>query len=68
MNNRKSIVVLVIIISILAFIATLTGILTSKEFEGYQYEFQSIHGQIVDIFGKGVYQHMSSDVAIQGIA
>lgn len=68
MNNRKSIVVLVIIISILAFIATLTGILTSKDFDGYQYEFQSIHGQIVDIFGKGVYQHMSSDVAIQGIA
>lgn len=68
MKNRKTIVVLVIIIILFSFIASLSGILTSKNFDGYQYEFQSIHGQIVDVFGKGVYQHMSSDVAIQGIA
>lgn len=32
------------------------------------YEYESIRGQIVDIYGKGVYKHMSADVAPQGIA
>lgn len=29
---------------------------------------KSIRGQLVEIYGKGVYRHMSSDVAVQGIA
>lgn len=68
MQNKKSIISLVLIIAVFATIATLTGILTSVGAGGYDYEFESIHGQKVEIFGKGIYQHMSSDVAIQGIA
>ncbi|HBG69826.1 MAG: hypothetical protein A2W93_00410 [Bacteroidetes bacterium GWF2_43_63] len=66
MQNKKTISVLVILISIFAIIASLAGILS--EGGNGEYIFKSIHGQAVTIYGKGLYQHMSSDVAIQGIA
>ncbi len=66
MQNKKIISTLVIFICFFAIIATLAGIL-SKGGSG-EYEFKSIHGQTVTIYGKGLYQHMSADVAIQGIA
>jgi hypothetical protein len=66
MQNKKHITVLVILITSLAVIATLAGILSNSGNGGYEYE--SIRGQSVLIYGKGLYQHMSSDVAIQGIA
>lgn len=50
----------------LAFIASLTGIL-SKAGPG-PYPYTSIRGQAIPIYGRGIYQHMSADVAIQGIA
>lgn len=68
MKNKKTITTLVIFIALFALIATLTGILSSIGNNTCQYEYTSIHGQTVTIFGKGLYQHMSSDVAIQGIA
>lgn len=39
----------------------------SNEGEGVFF-YESIRGQMVEIYGKGVYRHMSSDVALQGIA
>lgn len=68
MQNKKTITILVIIIATLTLAATLTGILSSIGTESCEYQFESIHGQKVTIFGKGLYRHMSSDVAIQGIA
>lgn len=35
---------------------------------GGTFIYESIRGQMVEIYGKGVYRHMSSDVALQGIA
>lgn len=66
MKNKKITTLLVILIAIFAFIATLAGI-TSTGGSG-EYEYKSIRGQTVTIYGKGLYQHMSADVAIQGIA
>ena len=68
MQNRKTISILVFIIVLLSLSATLTGILSGVGAGSCEYQFESIHGQIVRIYGKGLYQHMSSDVAIQGIA
>ena len=66
MYQKKSITVLVIIISTLSLLATLTGIF-SRGGPGPS-EFTSIRGNQVLIYGKGIYQHMSADVAPQGIA
>lgn len=66
MQNRKPLTTLVILVALLTVMATLGGIL-SKRGSG-EYEYNSIRGQKVTIYGKGLYQHMSADVAIQGIA
>ena len=66
MQNKKSLTVLICLISILAATASLTGII-SKSGEG-EFSFTSIHGQVIQIYGKGLYKHMPSDVAVQGIA
>lgn len=66
MKNKKILTTLILLIIVFAAIATLAGILSDNG-KG-KYEFKSIHGQTVTIYGKGLYQHMSSDVAIQGIA
>jgi hypothetical protein len=66
MKYKKAVSLLVYCISILAIIATTAGIF-SKSGPG-EYEHISIRGETVTIFGKGIYQHMSADVAIQGIA
>lgn len=65
MKNTKTISILVFLIAILAVFAAIAGILPG---EGVEYEFRSIRDQVVTIYGKGLYKHMSSDVAIQGIA
>jgi len=66
MKYRKQITVLVLIVAVLAATAAIIGI-TSNAGQG-TYEYQSIRGQTVLIYGKGLYQHMSAEVAIQGIA
>ncbi|NWQ42607.1 hypothetical protein MLOOGBEN_18050 [Bacillus sp. EB106-08-02-XG196] len=66
MKYKKAVSLLVYGISILAIIATTAGIF-SKSGPG-EYEHISIRGETVTIFGKGIYQDMSADVAIQGIA
>lgn len=66
MPHKKLISILVLLILIFVTIASLTGILSNSG--SGEYEFTSIHGQVINIYGKGIYKHMSSDVAIQGIA
>lgn len=66
MQNRKIISFLVVCIVIFSAIATLAGIFTNNGTGSY--EFRSINGQIVSIYGVGLYRNMSADVAIQGIA
>jgi len=66
MQNKKTITTLVVCIALLAAIAAAAGIFTNQG--SGQYEFKTIHDQSVTIYGKGLYQHMSADVAIQGIA
>jgi len=66
MKQQKAIMVLVMIIALFSVIATSEGIFSDSGPGPYNY--QSIRGKSVPIYGKGLYRHMSSDVAIQGIA
>ncbi|GAB3176108.1 hypothetical protein [Telluribacter humicola] len=66
MSQRKTVAALAICIAIAAVIAATTGIVSSQGPGPYQYP--SIRGESVTIYGKGIYQHMSAEVAIQGIA
>lgn len=66
MKGKSQISVIVILISLFAGIASFCGIYLN--IGGSSYNYKSIRGVDVEIFGKGLYQHMPADVAIQGIA
>ncbi|PKO99864.1 MAG: hypothetical protein CVU13_04495 [Bacteroidetes bacterium HGW-Bacteroidetes-8] len=66
MKFRKSITVLVILVAIFVSLASISGIF-SKGGPG-NYDYTSIRGEKVTLYGIGLYRHMSADVAIQGIA
>jgi hypothetical protein len=66
MKNKKVISVLVTVVAIIAIIAASSGIFSHGG--NGQYDYQSIRGKTVTIYGDGLYRHMSADVAIQGIA
>jgi hypothetical protein len=66
MNHKNTITLLVILIVAASAVAATTGILS--EGGPGSYDYQSIRGQTVTIYGKGLYRHMSADVAVQGIA
>jgi hypothetical protein len=63
---NKIITILVFLIATFAAAATITGIF-SNDGPG-QYEYKSIRGKTVTIYGKGLYKDMSAEVAPQGIA
>ena len=65
-TQRKTLLVISVLIAIGASIAASLGILS--DFGDGSFIYESIRGQAIEIYGKGIYQHMSSDVAIQGIA
>lgn len=65
-KNDQTVIILSVMIVALSLIITLTGILSDSGPGNYTYE--SIRGESVEIYGKGIYRHMSADVAIQGIA
>lgn len=65
MKNKGTITVLVVLMVVMSFIASSTGIFSNEE-KGLK-EFTSIHGQEIELYGKGIYHNMSSDVAVQGI-
>lgn len=66
MKNKNLISVLVVLISIISILATSTGIFSAGGPDNYEYE--TIRGEGITIYGTGLYKHMSADVAIQGIA
>lgn len=66
MEQKKIITILVFLIAAAAITASSFGIF-SDDGKGV-YEYQSIRGEEVIIYGKGIYKHMSADVAVQGIA
>ncbi|MDD4239440.1 MAG: hypothetical protein PHT62_12930 [Desulfotomaculaceae bacterium] len=66
MKQTKTISILVFCIAAIAAAAAAIGIFSNQGPGPYGYE--SIRGQTITIYGKGLYQHMSAEVAIQGIA
>ena len=66
MKYKQTITVLVFFIALLAIAATTMGIFTTDGTGLYQY--QSIRGKTITIYGKGLYKDMSAEVAPQGIA
>lgn len=64
MKYRKSISLLSVMIAVLALIAAVRGVLPGQ---GSGYEFESLHGQVVSIYARGLYQNDSVSVAMQGI-
>lgn len=64
MKYRKSISLLSVMIAVLSLIAAVRGVLPGQ---GYGYEFKSLHGQLVSIYARGLYQNDSVSVAMQGI-
>ncbi len=66
MKNKNTISVLVVFIALLSSLAAGFGIFS--DFGPGVFEYETIRGQSIQIYGKGIYQHMSVDVAIQGIA
>lgn len=66
MKYKDTISLLVFIVAVAAVIATSFGIFSEAGLGSYTHE--SIRGETVEIYGKGIYQHMSAEVAPQGIA
>lgn len=66
MKHKKAITVLVLITALVSIAAAAAGILT--DYGSGAYEYDSIRGDTITIYGKGLYQHMSAETAIQGIA
>lgn len=66
MKHKKTIRLLVLCIALASAFATTAGIF-SKGGPG-PYVYQTIRGKTITIYGKGLYQHMSAEVAPQGIA
>lgn len=66
MKFKKQITILILIICTTSLVATLVGIFSNSGQGSYSYK--TIRGETIEIYGKGLYKHMSSDVAIQGIA
>lgn len=66
MNKNRLISIIAVSIAILAGTAAFCGIFL--DFGEGPFIYESIRGQNVHIYGKGLYQHMPADVAIQGIA
>jgi hypothetical protein len=66
MKNKSSITILVLLITVASVIAASYGI-CSEDGSG-SFEYETIRGEKIQIYGTGLYKHMSADVAIQGIA
>jgi len=65
-SYKKPLCILVFLIVVFATAATVTGIFSNAG-RG-PYEYTSIRGKTVMIYGKGLYKDMSAEVAPQGIA
>ncbi|MBY0148465.1 hypothetical protein [Neobacillus niacini] len=66
MKYKKTISLLVIIVAILSIFSTSFAIF-SNQGQG-EYEYKSLYGESVSIYGKGLYEHDSVSMAAQAIA
>lgn len=66
MKYSKQLGILVPVIAIMALTESLFGIFSNDGSGAYWYK--SIRNEMVQIYGRGVYRHMTTDVAVQGIA
>jgi hypothetical protein len=66
MMKQKSIRILVFFITILSIVATSYAIVSNQGPGAYEY--QSIFGETISIYGKGLYKHDSVSMAVQAIA
>ena len=65
---KKEITITTLVALIILFSAVAAGFGIFSDFGSGAFEHESIRGKTIEIFGKGIYRHMSSDVAVQGIA
>jgi hypothetical protein len=66
MKFKKTINLLVLCILVLSLAASVYGVFSNK---GHgKYEFNSLHGETITIYGKGLYQYDSISMASQAIA
>lgn len=68
MKNKKAITVLVIIITILSFIAAAMGVFSGQGETAEQHQFLSLNGENITLHGRGIYQNDSVSAAAQAIA
>lgn len=66
MKEKQTITLLTLLIVLLSGIAAAVGIFSDAG--PGEFEYKTIRGATVVIYGKGLYKHMSADVAVQGIA
>lgn len=66
MKEKQTITLLTLLIVLLSGIAAVVGIFSDAG--PGEFEYKTIRGATVVIYGKGLYKHMSADVAVQGIA
>jgi hypothetical protein len=66
MKKENTITILVILIALISSVTAGFGIFS--DFGNGAFDYESIRGKTIEIYGKGIYQHMSADVAVQGIA
>ncbi|MEH7247252.1 hypothetical protein V7114_10775 [Neobacillus niacini] len=66
MKYKRTISLLVLVIALLSIIAT-TNAIFSNQGQG-EFEYKSIFGETISIYGKGLYQHESVSMAAQALA
>ncbi len=66
MQQIRTVSVLSLFIAVLATGAGVMGIVSNQGPGAFEHE--SVRGKTVVIYGKGIYRHMSAEVAVQGIA
>ncbi len=66
MKQKQTITLLTLLIVVLSGFAAAVGIFSDAG--PGKFEYETIRGATVIIYGKGLYKHMSADVAVQGIA
>lgn len=66
MKSKKTVIFLVIAISVFSLFATLFGLISS--YGSGELEFTSLYGETIKLYGKGIYQHDSISAVAQGKA
>jgi hypothetical protein len=66
MKYKRTISILVLLITILSMAAAAAGVFSDGG--PGPFEYQSVRGRTVFIYGRGIYRHMSVELAPQGIA